>query len=218
MAEFDNFESGAAGETTEEDPAAAFLAREQDQLAGLEDDGFGGTNFQAEPADDGFEPAGTGQFAYGRTTSTEEYDEQGFDYLNTDGQSNGPSDQYSAISQVDQLRQEPEKIKRWREEQKERLEKKDEEAEEKKEAWRVVAKKELEDWYKNREEQLQKVKDTNRENEVAFVQERDESIPGHEWERVCRLTDFNPKNSKNSKDVSRLRSILLQLKQTPLVR
>ena len=37
MSDFDNFESAAPGE---EDPAAEFLAREQDQLAGLEDDGF----------------------------------------------------------------------------------------------------------------------------------------------------------------------------------
>ena len=39
MADFDNFESAAPQQ--EEDPAADFLAREQDQLAGLEDDNFG---------------------------------------------------------------------------------------------------------------------------------------------------------------------------------
>ena len=43
MADFDNFES-ASGQQ-EEDPAAEFLAREQNQMAGLEDD-FG----TAEPA------------------------------------------------------------------------------------------------------------------------------------------------------------------------
>ena len=36
MADFDNFES-ASGQQ-EEDPAAEFLAREQNQMAGLEDD------------------------------------------------------------------------------------------------------------------------------------------------------------------------------------
>ena len=58
----------------------------------------------------------------------------------------------------------------------------------------------------------------SRQAEAVFVEERDEDVPGHEWERVARLCDFNPKNSKNSKDVSRMRSIFLQLKQTPLVR
>jgi len=50
------------------------------------------------------------------------------------------------------------------------------------------------------------------------VQERDEKKPGGEWERVCRQCDFNPKGSRNTKDVSRMRSILLQLKQTPIER
>jgi len=54
-----------------------------------------------------------------------------------------------------------------------------------------------------------------RENEDAFVQQRDERKPGGEWERVCRLCDFNPKSSRNSKDITRMRSILLQLKQAP---
>lgn len=54
--------------------------------------------------------------------------------------------------------------------------------------------------------------------EEAFIEERDEDIPGHEWERVARLCDFNPKNSRATKDVSRMRSIFLQLKQNPLKR
>ena len=42
--------------------------------------------------------------------------------------------------------------------------------------------------------------------------------PGNEWTKVARLCDFNPKVNKNTKDVSRMRSILLRLKQEPLVR
>ena len=41
MADFDAFETPAP-QQTEEDPAADFLAREQDELKGLEDDNFGG--------------------------------------------------------------------------------------------------------------------------------------------------------------------------------
>lgn len=46
----------------------------------------------------------------------------------------------------------------------------------------------------------------------------DESSPGTEWEHVARLCDFNPKSSKQAKDVSRMRSVLISLKQAPLVR
>ena len=37
-------------------------------------------------------------------------------------ESNGPTDSYAAIAQVDQLRQEPESLRKSREEQKDRLE------------------------------------------------------------------------------------------------
>lgn len=54
-----------------------------------------------------------------------------------------------------------------------------------------------------------------RNAEKQFVAESDEIEPGTEWERIAKLCDFNPKSSKASKDVSRMRSIILQLKQTP---
>lgn len=44
-----------------------------------------------------------------------------------------------------------------------------------------------------------------------------EMEPGQEWERIAKLCDFNPKASRNNKDVSRMRSIILQLKQNPSV-
>jgi hypothetical protein len=54
-----------------------------------------------------------------------------------------------------------------------------------------------------------------RNAEKQLVAESDEIEPGTEWERIAKLCDFNPKSSKTSKDVSRMRSIILQLKQTP---
>ncbi|XP_046574577.1 clathrin light chain A-like isoform X3 [Haliotis rubra] len=195
MADFDNFEGA---NTAEEDPAAEFLAREQTELAGLEDDNFGGDS--------------AGQQAGG------DFDAFGSQATEPAAQTNGPTDAYSAISQVDTERAEPEQIKIWREEQKNRLEKKDKEEEQKKGEWNEVARKELEDWYKHHAEQLEKAKENNRAAETAFIKERDESIPGAQWEKICRLCEFNPKNVKSTKDVSRMRSMLLQLKQTPLVR
>ncbi|XP_046574575.1 clathrin light chain B-like isoform X1 [Haliotis rubra] len=254
MADFDNFEGA---NTAEEDPAAEFLAREQTELAGLEDDNFGGDSAgqQAGGDFDAFgsqatEPAAQNDLFGGGLGG-------GFDMLGGDNSSgdglldmgsvppsgglldmdaapplvieqsapeqfvpatNGPTDAYSAISQVDTERAEPEQIKIWREEQKNRLEKKDKEEEQKKGEWNEVARKELEDWYKHHAEQLEKAKENNRAAETAFIKERDESIPGAQWEKICRLCEFNPKNVKSTKDVSRMRSMLLQLKQTPLVR
>ncbi|KAM5300528.1 clathrin light chain A isoform 5-T5 [Ctenodactylus gundi] len=113
--------------------------------------------------------------------------------------------------------------------------------------WKEKAIKELEEWYARQDEQLQKTKANNRVadeafykqpfadligyvtninhpcysleqlTEEAFVNDIDESSPGTEWERVARLCDFNPKSSKQAKDVSRMRSVLISLKQAPLV-
>lgn len=76
--------------------------------------------------------------------------------------------------------------------------------------------KELEEWYARQDEQLQKTKANNRAAEEAFVNDIDESSPGTEWERVARLCDFNPKSSKQAKDVSRMRSVLISSSR-PLV-
>ncbi|XP_060066823.1 clathrin light chain B-like isoform X2 [Ylistrum balloti] len=190
-------------EQTEEDPAAAFLAREQTELAGLEDDNFGVDSSAPQQQNDGFDPFSGGA-----------QEDQGL----TGNQTNGPSDMYSIIAQQDRERSEPEKIRIWREEQVLKLEAKDKEEEKKQQEMREGAKKELDDWYKHNQEQLEKTKENNRAAEEAFVKDRDETQPGGEWEKICRLCEFNPKNSKNTKDVSRLRGILLQLKQTPLVR
>uniref|UniRef100_A0A8C9DEY2 Clathrin light chain n=1 Tax=Prolemur simus TaxID=1328070 RepID=A0A8C9DEY2_PROSS len=113
--------------------------------------------------------------------------------------------------------------------------------------WKEKAIKELEEWYARQDEQLQKTKANNRvadeafykqpfadvigyvtninhpcysleqAAEEAFVNDIDESSPGTEWERVAQLCDFNPKSSKQAKDVSRMRSVLISLKQAPLV-
>jgi len=96
------------------------------------------------------------------------------------------------------------------------LEEKDREEEKKKDELREQAKKELEDWYKHHEEAIAKTKSSNRNAEKQFVAETDEIEPGTEWERIAKLCDFNPKSAKSSRDVSRLRSIILQLKQNPL--
>lgn len=110
-----------------------------------------------------------------------------------------------------QEREEPEKIRIWREEQKQRLEEKDAEEERKKEEMLKVAKKELEDWYKTHEEQIAKTKAANRNAERALARGSESGAEeGNEWARVAELCDFGPRRGR---DVARLRSIVLQLKQ-----
>lgn len=53
-------------------------------------------------------------------------------------------------------------MKVWREEQKLRLQTKDAEEELKRKEWKEAAKKELDDWYRNRQEQLQKTHANNK--------------------------------------------------------
>ncbi|XP_033726584.1 clathrin light chain A-like isoform X5 [Pecten maximus] len=209
-------------EQTEEDPAAAFLAREQTELAGLEDDNFGVDSSEPVQQSDNFDPFTGGAPEDQGLMGNQEFETTNQQQESEENLTNGPSDMYSIIAQQDHERSEPEKIRIWREEQVLKLEAKDKEEEKKQEEMRDGAKKELDDWYKHNQEQLEKTKENNRRGnmaaEEAFVKDRDETQPGGEWEKICRLCEFNPKNSKNTKDVSRLRGILLQLKQTPLVR
>ncbi|XP_076646878.1 clathrin light chain isoform X3 [Halictus rubicundus] len=192
----------------EVDPVAEFVAREQDQLAGLEDEippvsmstSSAGSNANVGPGGDA---------------------EGSFEIIDAVGQPNEtqPPPATETVSKPPPVKEEPEKIRKWREEQKTRLEEKDAEEEKKKEEWREAARKELEEWYKHHAEAISKTKTTNRESaknaEKQFVAEADEVEPGTEWERIAKLCDFNPKSSRTSKDVSRMRSIILQLKQTP---
>jgi len=108
---------------------------------------------------------------------------------------------------------EPETIRAWRADNEKRLAEKDAKEEENLVELREQAKKELADWYKHYKEQLEKTKAVNRSAEVEFVAEVNDIKPGTEWERINKLVDFNSKHSKSTKDTSRMKSIMLQLKQ-----
>ncbi|XP_030001208.1 clathrin light chain B isoform X2 [Sphaeramia orbicularis] len=209
----------------EEDPAAAFLAQQESEIAGIENDGEGfGALEGAEQAEQ--QPANYDCFGEEPATVNGDMFQE----------SNGPTDNYAAIAQVDHQRQEPESLRKWREEQKTRLEALDSASKAAEAEWREKAKKELEDWHVHQNEQMEKNKANNRiadkafykqpnsdvigfvASEEAFLAESDGDSPGSAWERVARLCDFNPKTNKQAKDVSRMRSVLISLKQTPLVR
>ncbi|KAH0944688.1 hypothetical protein HN011_005377 [Eciton burchellii] len=200
----------------EVDPAAEFLAREQDQLAGLEEDITPmAVTLAAAAAASHVDDDLSGKF--GNLKVGPGGDAEGsFEIVDTIGHSAEAQTTVTEPAFIAPLaKEEPEKIRKWREEQKARLEEKDAEEEKKKEEWKEAAKKELEEWYKHHAETINKTKTTNRNAEKQFVAEADEVEPGTEWERIAKLCEFNPKSSRTSKDVSRMRSIILQLKQTP---
>ncbi|XP_045480506.1 clathrin light chain isoform X3 [Harmonia axyridis] len=184
MENFDNFDK-------EVDPAAEFLSREQNELAGLEDEVKPAVQFISQ-----------------------------VNGVSLDLHPKTINESSRGASPIPITREEPEKIRKWREEQIKRLEEKDAEEEKKKQELREIAKKELEDWYKNHEEAIAKTKAANRDAaknaEKQFVSEENDIEPGTEWERIAKLCDFNPKAKQGNKDVSRMRSLILQMKQNPI--
>lgn len=203
-----NAPQAAAGNGTDEDPAAAFLAQQESEIAGIEnDEGFSILDSGDVPTSLDNNLTGDANDAVDGVVNGDFHEE-----------SNGPSDAYSAISSADRLQAEPESLRKWREEQRERLEVLDANSRKQESEWKDKAKVELEEWHTRQDEQLEKTKVNNRAAEEAMLSDMDENNPGTEWERVARLCDFNPKSSKQAKDVSRMRSVLISLKQAPLVR
>jgi hypothetical protein len=112
---------------------------------------------------------------------------------------------------------EPEKIRKWREEFSARIEKKDTEEEIKRKEMREQAKKELDDFYKQRIEQLERTKGHNRSNnrtlEDDIFKNGNSNGKINDWDKITSLCEFNPKTNRSQKDLTRYRSVLLQLKQ-----
>jgi len=226
----DAFEDGFGGEgEVEVDPAAEFLAKEQQQLGEIgEDMGLGSPAGQEEAVIQAFQeeqqPSDVDFFGGGFEAKPVEGVMGGFeteaplaaaapDYSSFGGEVQEMTGGMAHLSMA-RPSEEPECLKRWKVEQEEKLRMKDADEEEKKEELRKVAAKELADWYKQYEEQLEKTRLNNKEQEVV-VSEMNGITPGQEWERVSSHCDFSAKAPGHTKDVSRMRSILLQLKQSP---
>ncbi|XP_064485868.1 clathrin light chain-like [Ornithodoros turicata] len=181
---------------SEEDPARDFIERERELLASFNES-------SVESVVDSTSP-----FA-----QSSGMDGSSFDGTPSRGTSHGPSPIPAAASGVKEV---PEPVRRAQDEMRERLVKKDSE-----EASRILelnetARQELEDWYARYHEQLGKTKARNKETQNVFVEERDRgNEKGKEWESLGNMCNFSSKGYRGTKDVSRMRSILMQLKQKP---
>ncbi|XP_059821527.1 clathrin light chain A-like isoform X2 [Hypanus sabinus] len=224
----EDMDVGNDGAPGAEDPAAAFLHQHHTQIQGIETQPEGETAPEPDTPDTG---------------AREKTDE--VDAVPGDSSQENIADVYAAISEADDLYQEPDSIRRWREEQMKHLEALDANSREAELEWREKARKELEDWNTQQEEHLEEMKTNNRILDEAFykqpfadvigyvtnikqhcynLQQTEDTAAGDvqeigsgsDWERVLHLCDLNSKTSKPSKDVSRMRSVLLSLSQLPV--
>jgi len=208
--------------STEVDPAAEFLAKEQAELGDIGED-LGLAPASAVPANDNFLNEGENDLfspaplhSLGQDDDVNPFLVDADPMAGSDFQATG--ELTTGMSQMFVAKEEPEFMRKWKEEQQERLRKKDEEESAAKEELKVKAKKELEDWYKRYESQIEKTKSSNRDDETRYEgNEMNHIEPGSEWERVSKHCDFSAKAPGHTKDVSRLRSIMLQLKQNQTV-
>ncbi|CAI4231509.1 unnamed protein product [Auanema sp. JU1783] len=194
------------------DPVADFLAREQDIMAEIE-------GAPADPAAVNVVEADLvnefGDMAVVPDPVSIQGGDSGVDLsglMNTNPpavnsgslSSNGPSPV--------PVRVEAENIRRWREEQKVVLAQKDEAEEKKKQEWKTNATKELEDWYKQRDATLKGTKEANRQAEAehlaAYSNQQGDAA---QWDEIVKLCEA--KAQKGGKDVSRMKSMILHLKE-----
>jgi len=121
-----------------------------------------------------------------------------------------------------EIKVEPESIREWRTQFNARIQEADAKEEASKQEMLAQAKKDLDEWERQRKDALEKTKAANREEEQAFIQERESreeegksrsDVRSIDWAHTSDLCDFNPKSSKGSKDTSRMRGLFLHLKQ-----
>jgi len=118
-------------------------------------------------------------------------------------------DPYAALSQVNET---PQIIQEWRRKRDDLLDQKDKQSREKALQMERDAKAALEKFTKENDLKREATHKKNRDAQAATIAARDAPVKGNPWERVYNLVDLTPKGQKSTKDVSRIRSVLTQLK------
>lgn len=106
----------------------------------------------------------------------------------------------------------------WREKQKEDIAKRDAASAERKEDIIRKAEKAIDDFYATYNQKKEKQISANKENEAAFIQARDDALGrGTTWERIAEMVELQDSRSKTAakgtRDLSRMKEILLSLKR-----
>merc|ERR1712060_501002 len=85
---------------------------------------------------------------------------------------------------------------------------------------RKDAEDEMQKWYEERKENIEKKKASNKKAEVdeKAAWEAAEKPGANAWERVADLIDTNARTADEARDTARMRSLLIQLKTNPVVR
>jgi len=205
----------AAPAPVQSDPAADFLAGEQADLAAIDGNVY---DQVATTGDEDFDPFGV-QTAPAQTDNDDFFLEQAT-VTPAAAAFIAPEPVMEAPLPVQPVytmpKIEPEIIKQWREEFKLRTEQIEADANAEADEWKEAARSALDKFYADREEKMAKTAKLNRDSAEALKVEGDEftsdGLDSHEkWEHVTQSIDFNAKGSC-SKDTTRMRQVLLQLK------
>lgn len=104
-------------------------------------------------------------------------------------------------------------VREWRERQALEIQRRDEVSESKRKETRETAMKAIDDFYDNYSNKKESHIDEVREQEKAFIEERDNSVTGTIWDRALKLIDTSNSAAKSAiHDKTRFRDVLLTLK------
>merc|ERR1719433_1491935 len=110
-------------------------------------------------------------------------------------------------------------LREWEDKHERELEEIDSKEKAEKKERRQAAQEELQNWYNDMKSATKKRHATNRTDEAGAEAARAEAMkPGaNPWERVAELIDTNARMVDESRDTSRMRALLIQLKTSPIV-
>merc|ERR1740138_592041 len=109
-------------------------------------------------------------------------------------------------------------LREWEDKHERDLEEKSRKEETEKKDKRKNAESELQKFYQDSTSSFKKRQASNRKDETATEQARADAMkPGaNPWERVVDLIDTNARTADESRDTSRMRALLIQLKSSPI--
>lgn len=102
-------------------------------------------------------------------------------------------------------------LREWESAHELELQEKARKEEEQKKANREKAQKEMNQWYAERKQMMEQRKQLNRSEQTTLTQDKDGGEP---WERVNKLVNFGSEGGQ--RDTSRMKQLLIQVKNNPL--